>query len=302
MLTISILGHGAVGLSIGSLLINANYREAKINFYSPNKNIDSLTPFIVYSNNSSTNIGYNYFFNESKALKESNIIIICLKLYDLIKLSKHFFENISDSTIILIVSNGIENSDLLKDFILNIKTIDCLLYISCKKEKNQVINYSLNPKIIIDSKVKGGILESNQFHTLFEKSGIKIEYSEKFPWEAWRKLIITSSVNGVCIYFDCSPKEVFANPEKLAFLKSLLTEGADVAKTLGLDINNKSIDNMLKDILSMPQNCQPSMYYDFKENRRMEIDYLNGKIANTALLNGIKTPFNNFIINKTNCK
>lgn len=301
MLTISILGHGAVGLSIGSLLINANYHEARINFYSPNKNIDSSMPFVVSSNNKKTDIGYN-FFNEGKILKQTNIFIVCLKIYDLIKLSKQFLENISEKTTILIISNGIENSNFLKDFTKKIKAIDCLLYISCEKEKNQVINYSPNPRIIIDSEVKGEILDLNQFHTLLEKSGIKIEYSNKFLWEAWRKLIITSSINGGCIYFDCSPKEVFENSEKLIFLKSLLTEGADVANTLGLNFNNKSIKSMLQDILSMPENCQPSMYSDFKENRSTEIDYLNGKIATTALLNGIKTPFNNLVINKINYK
>ena len=97
-------------------------------------------------------------------------------------------------------------------------------------------------------------------------------------------------------------KEVFENSEKLIFLKSLLTEGADVANTLGLNFNNKSIESMLQDILSMPENCQPSMYSDFKENRSTEINYLNGKIATTALLNGIKTPFNNLVINKINYK
>lgn len=298
MFTISIFGHGAVGTSIGSLLINASGNEARINFYSPNKNIGSLIPVNVSYNGKTTNIDSS-FFNNDKLTRQTNIFLVCLKLNEIITGSNQLFAKIPKDSIILIVSNGLENSQLIKEFVPKNKVIDCILYISCLKKNNIVKNYTLNPRIIIDSKFKDNpILQSNEFKSVFANAGFIIEYSTSFRWEAWRKLIITSSINGACIFFDCNPKEIFTNSEKSFFLKLLLDEGAKVAESIGLLFNKKNITTMFDDILLMPNNCLPSMYYDFKNYKKTEVNFLNGRIVQTAFLNGINVPLNAQIINK----
>ena len=301
MQVITILGHGAVGLSIGSLLLNSNCNDTKIHFYSLNKYEGSSPPFFIYSNNEQTSISADYF-NDDELLSQTSIFIVCLKLYAIKNINKLFLQKVLPSAKFILISNGLNNADVLNNTLSKL-FINGVLYISCKKTGNIITNYSIRPKLIFNSKeinIEHALSLSPTFLGLLKAAGFEINITSNFKWECWRKLIITSSVNGVSIWFECNPKEIFNSPERLSILKSVLKENINVAKTQGVVFSNRQVNRIINDILSMPGDCPPSMYLDFKNGKQTEINYLNRQIRDIARLNKIETPLNNLIIKKLN--
>jgi 2-dehydropantoate 2-reductase len=299
MFNISILGHGAVGLSLGSYLCKAKFADVSVNYLAPQKTIDKNVTFKINRNGQTITIEGKDFCTLCTT-KQSDILFISMKLYDLNNLDATLFNCISNDTCVISVSNGIRNKELLRKVFKQNEIVSSALYISCKKEGHTIDCFG-TPKLILDfnqhPKVNR-LFKSSNLITMIRSVGIDVELTNRFEWELWKKFIVTCAINGACVFFDCLPKEILSNYSRLEFLESLIRECTTVANGNGVLFNEEHISEILKSILSMPSNCPPSMYSDYKKKKETEIFYLNGEIADTALTKEISTPLNNLIIKK----
>jgi 2-dehydropantoate 2-reductase len=302
MYHISILGHGAVGLSIGSLLLNAGDNNASISFFEKYNGGGLNDDYIVKSYAGNTVVSRSLFGSHYIKRYPIDLLVVSLKIYDLEKCIAEISTSLSENAVILLVSNGLQNHKLVSSYLINRIVIDSILYISCEKRGLYVNNYSVEPNLIIDAQLVNDRLLSiiKPFEILCKRAAIRVRYSTNMNWERWRKLLITSAINGACVNFDLPPKDIFSNSSRLAFLRECIDEGITVAKAHGIDFNNLDADEMVKNILSLPLDCFPSMYLDFKNKRVTEVGYLNGKIYELGSVKGIRTPNNEKIFRTLN--
>jgi 2-dehydropantoate 2-reductase len=278
MFRIVIVGHGAVGLSLVSFLIGSSKEQLSLTFYSPGKKASPIKPFQVQTNDSLITIGTQYFGTE-ESLRECDVLILCMKVTDLSSLSSKSFKLLSKKAIVVTLFNGILFTpwSTLSPTVL----VKANIYISCFKQQNFIVNFTEKPRIIInrDKLTTEHFIVLHTFSRLLEKQNIRVDYSDNFRWEAWRKLIVTSAINGACILFDCLPDEIFSNYGKLSVLSRLIQEGCHAAQLDGIEFNDPARQAIMNDIRKMPAECPPSMYFDYVQNKRTEVDYLNGTIV-----------------------
>ncbi len=125
----------------------------------------------------------------------------------------------------------------------------------------------------------------------FTQAGLKTENTDQVVSIVWRKGILNAAMNPVCAVTGLTMAEAMNDPIIFQIVSNLLKECIKVARaneiTLGWDFYPKAVEYMKN-----AGNHKPSMLLDIENNRRTEIDFMNGKFIEFGNQANIDTPFN----------
>lgn len=219
---------------------------------------------------------------EKEDITDNTLIILCTKVYD----SKEAIENIKDKlkedTTILCIQNGLGSEDIIKEIIPN-KVIRGLTNSAATfVEPGSVFLDSLEPIFIDDDKV----IE------IFDKTRIPAVYETNMQKEIWRKAIINSIVNPLTALMNIKNKELW-NQEYREIEKMIYNECIECAEKEGF-IFQKNVLSLILELIRESEN-KSSMLQDVENNRKTEIDFINGAIVKIGEKHDVPTPMNKII-------
>jgi 2-dehydropantoate 2-reductase len=123
------------------------------------------------------------------------------------------------------------------------------------------------------------------------RAGLPTEYTDQVVSIVWRKGILNSAMNPVCAVTGMTMSESMNDPIIFQIVSSLLKECIKVARaneiSLGWDFFPKAIA-----YLQTAGNHKPSMLLDIENNKKTEIDFMNGKFIEYGQQANIDTPYN----------
>ena len=125
----------------------------------------------------------------------------------------------------------------------------------------------------------------------FSKSGLITEHTDQIVSMVWRKSIMNASMNPVCAVTGLTMAQAMNDPIVFETVDALLKECIQVARAneiqVGWDYYPGAVTYMQN-----AGNHKPSMLMDIENNRRTEIDYINGKFVEYGQQAGVPTPYN----------
>jgi 2-dehydropantoate 2-reductase len=125
----------------------------------------------------------------------------------------------------------------------------------------------------------------------FSRSGLTTEHTGQIVSMVWRKSIMNASMNPVCAVTGLTMAQAMSDPIVFEIVDALLKECIQVARAneirIGWDYYPGAVTYMQN-----AGNHKPSMLMDIENNRRTEIDFINGKFVDYGWQAGVKTPYN----------
>ena len=122
-------------------------------------------------------------------------------------------------------------------------------------------------------------------------SGLETRHTNEIISMVWRKGVLNACMNPVCAVTGLTMAQSMNDPIVFNIVDALIKECIKVARAneinLGWDFYPHAIAYM-----SNAGNHKPSMLMDIENNRRTEIDYINGKFVEYGQQAGIETPYN----------
>ena len=207
-------------------------------------------------------------------------VLFCVKSYDLEDSYEHIKSHIDEKTLLVSFSNGVSNADTLRSLSKS-TVLDGCVYILSHIESAGVIR----KKGKVFAAVFGG--ETQATHTLasvFEKAELRFKSPEDIERAIWKKYIFIASFATLTSYYDKSIGYIYEHKRDEA--RELLKEIASVAKDKGIDIEAE-VDKALDTASKVPYDSYTSMYLDFKNEKRVELESLSGYIVKYE---SVKTP------------
>jgi 2-dehydropantoate 2-reductase len=113
--------------------------------------------------------------------------------------------------------------------------------------------------------------------------------------EIWKKAIINSAINPLTAIAKCKNGYLLENPYLERLLEKICEEGIEVAKTIGLDMNERLVEKA-KSIARATAENYSSMLQSIMRKKKTEIDSINGKIVEIGKKYGIPTPINEALV------
>ena len=209
-----------------------------------------------------------------------DVVFFCVKSYDLEDSYEHIKSHIDEKTILISFSNGVSNAETLRK-LTNSIVLDGCVYILSHIESAGVVR----KKGKVFAAVFGGEKNATQtLASLFEKAQLRFKTPDNIETAIWKKYIFISSFATLTSYYDKSIGYIYEHKRDEA--QELLQEIANVAKDKGIDIEEE-VDKALQTASKVPYDSFTSMYLDFKNNKRVELESLSGFIAKYE---SVKTP------------
>lgn len=214
-----------------------------------------------------------------------DLLLICVKSYDIEVLITTLSAQITPSTLILPFSNGVEHQQIIEKMV-DAKVLKGAVYILAHKASAGVV--------VKKGKVFAALFGDHRYEKeckmisgRFSKAGLRHKTEGDIEVAIWKKYLFISAFGALTSYFDTSMKKVYQLHQNWANL--LLQEVADVAAGKGIDIQDE-VAKALKTASALPEDASSSMHLDFQNGAPTELETLCGYIVREGKKQHLPTP------------
>jgi len=202
-----------------------------------------------------------------------DIVMFCVKSYDLQASCKALKNHINANSILLSFSNGVNNGDMLREY-CNGRVLDACMYILAHREAPGVIR----KKGKVFATLFGGE-DAEAVATvaqLFTQATLRYKTPQNIKEALYKKYIFIAAFATLTTYYNTTIGEIYEKYYDEA--KKLLREIAEFAKeSEGLELFDE-VQKSLETARKVPYDSTTSMWLDFKNGKKTELESLSGYV------------------------
>ncbi|MDF2950356.1 MAG: ketopantoate reductase family protein [Sedimentibacter sp.] len=289
--TVALIGMGAVGTVYGNLLYKRYGSDFAVIADESRKERLKISGFTL--NNSTF---YPNVVSEGDNNIKYDLIIFCVKNYQLEEAIKDVKSFIGNNTILITFLNGVTARSRIHAAYPNNKV---LYGLSMKIDAIRIDNGVVNT---VDGEIHFGEADNTAISPevqavidCFNESGIKnIVYPDMIRM-VWKKFMLNVGVNQVTAVTGSPYGKVTSINTNLTLFKEAMIEVLTIAKASGIDLREEDIDEFVELMSHFSPNSKTSMLQDVEAKRKTEVDYFSGTVMEMGKKLNIPTPVNHVL-------
>jgi 2-dehydropantoate 2-reductase len=277
---IVIIGLGGVGGYFGFKINQRNEinKEHKISFIARAETYKKvkekgLTLLSLEHKNSTTNP--NAIYQSISEIEKPDLVLICVKEYDLENVCNQLSNVITEDTIVLPMMNGADIYDRIHTIIPNNIILPSCVYVASHiKEKGVVEHKGKAGMLIFGKDPKHTTKNIDWMVDLLEKSEIKFEYKENSLVDIWTKFIFIASFGLVTAKYNSSIGSVCLIESQKEEATKIMGEIKSIATKKGIHLHDNIILKTFEKAATFPTKTPTSLQLDVnsrKENNELEL-------------------------------
>ncbi|WP_170246274.1 ketopantoate reductase family protein [Colwellia hornerae] len=288
-----IVGQGAIGLLCYHRLSQAEN----------NKQGDDLVS--LWPSTPATRIDYS--FNEMNGVTKrfpltiadkpsltcADVIIVCVKSYQATDALKTIHQFIADDAIIILTHNGLGT---LEEINPPLKPSQCLLALLLTQGAKKIAPYHVehtgmghSDLGIISGKLSA--IKQKQLLACLNKSLKQLNWQENIQQAQWKKLAINCVINPISALNNTENGQINQKPYQ-EMTKDIISEIVAVAAKEGVTLKVSLLRQLVYNVAESTAKNTSSMRADVLNQRRTEIDYINGYIHRLGEKHQLTTTIN----------
>lgn len=225
-----------------------------------------------------------------------DFVIFSVKTYDTEAVAKELSTVINKGTVIITFQNGVENDLRIKEQIKSDNVYPGVAYVISSRTEPGVINQTGGlRKLLFGDRNNKASPKLREIENLMKNAGINAVYSDDITRDLWKKFMFIVAFSGMTAVSKKPIGQVLSNKEAKETYEKCVREAIMVAKANGVNVEN----NAFEDIMTISQNTaadsKSSLLVDIENDRKTEIDTLNGTLIRIANRLGISVPVNKYI-------
>jgi len=221
-----------------------------------------------------------------------DIVLFAVKLWDTEKAAEQARPLVGTNTRVITLQNGIDSVERIAPILGIEQTIGGVANISATVAAPGVIKHlSQMAKIHFGrfNQHPDGVLDA--FLDAGKAANLDIWLSSDVGRELWEKFILLTALAGATAALRSPIGPILADPELRDFFRALMQEAFAVDKAIGVALDSNFVAERMNFVAN---NVEPSrkasMAYDLEYGRRLELDWLTGKVRSLGRALGIPTP------------
>jgi len=284
---ISIIGLGAIGGAYASRLYEVN---PDIMVIADKERIERYSKQGFLINNKKYNFNY---ISPDKEVEPADLIIVAVKYNQLDQAIMDMKNHVGKETIILSLMNGIDSEEKIAE----VYGYERILYGMCvaidAQREGCNISYTNIGKIFFGDKENYELTPRvKRLKDLFHKANIPYVIPENMLKSLWWKFMINVGINQVSAVLR-APYRVFQEiNEARELMVSTMMEVIILSKKLGINLEEKDIDEFILLMMTLDPNGKTSMHQDIDAGRKTEVEMLSGVVCKLGAKYGVSTPLN----------
>lgn len=225
---------------------------------------------------------------------KADLILICVKSYNTRTASISVLPAVKENTIVMTLQNGLNNVEAMSSIFGQEKIVAGVTTHGATLLGIGHVRHAGIGKTII-GEVKQGSIKANklsQIACIFSNAGFETTISENILNHIWGKLIINTAINPITAITKMRNGELLEHDETKALLHLTVNESVCVAHANSIKLPYDDPNFIVEETCRATANNISSMLQDVLNNKRTEIDSINGAIVKEGSKVGIDTPVN----------
>src|SRR5579872_854344 len=292
---VGILGLGGVGGYLGAKLAGRYHgsENTEITFIARGENLKMIRlNGLKLATEDGEQIAFPSFALKSAELSgKFDLIICCVKSYDLEKSLLSIRKSIGHSTIILPFLNGVDASRRIKNLFPRTAVCDGCAYIVSRLISPGFVRVSGNLCQFYIGSDNFGKKKIYQINHIFTEAGIDMQVADSISQTIWTKFLFISTFATLTSALDLSIGAILINKVHKEIVIRLLTELKNIAEAKSNILPENIVQTLLAKMASLPYGATSSMHSDFKNGNKTEISSLTTYVIQEGNRLNIPTPF-----------
>ncbi len=220
-----------------------------------------------------------------------DLVLFCVKGYDLKKSAKLLIPNIGDNTLIISLLNGVDNVEKLRSVLARGKVLNGCVYISSQVVAPGVVKQVSGSCKLFFGSDSNEEIDWKPFENILKDANIDVEYRTDITRVVWEKYLFISPFANATSYMKKSMGEIVDSVEGNQLLEALLDEVLCIAEAKGVNLGNNIREETLAKARNFPKETKTSMQIDFEKGNPAEIETFTGFILEAGRAHGISVPY-----------
>lgn len=242
----------------------------------------------------SSDLGY-WSFKPSQVLREAaayrgaaDYLILCSKVIPEIDRVALIRDAVTPQTVIVLIQNGIEIEQPLRQAFPNNLLVSGLAFICCNRLAPGKIRHLAYGKLILGSLSDGQAPECRYLRDLFLQAGIECVISDDIIASRWQKCVWNAPFNPLSVLSGgLATQAILQNQE--FFVRRIMQEVCSIAEADGHPLPADIVESHISLTREMPP-YKTSMLLDFERGCTMETEAILGNALRAAQRWGIDCP------------
>ena len=194
-----------------------------------------------------------------------DLVLLCVKEYDLDRVLTELSPCIKPSTLILPLLNGVNVATRVRGKISSGIVLPGCVYIGTHIQEAGVIEQKGGAcKIFLGPDPEYPEMRPDELLDLFSSAGIKHEWKRSIQSDIWQKFIFIAGYGVVTAAFDKTLGEILGDMRLKGEVRQVMQEAADLATALGVSLEPDILQQSLEKGTQFPPETKTSFQRDFE--------------------------------------
>ena len=232
-----------------------------------------------------------------------DVVFLFTKAMQLKSMLKHIQSHIHDKTIMVCKMNGLKHEDRIVKYVDKSRIVRGVTTWTAGLESPGHTHLMGSGPVEIGSLVAEGQDNVEVIYNILEKAKLNPHKSDNLQQSIWKKICVNGTANALCTILECRLSNLNESEYARKLVYDITKEIVEVATVDDVHLNADEVYHYLIDLNDKVGPHFPSMYQDLiNNNRRTEIDYINGAVARLGSEHHIDAPINQFVANMVHAK
>ena len=223
---------------------------------------------------------------------EMDLVILCVKGYDLPQTAKGIEPVVGENTLILPLQNGIEKREEVEKVLSRGQVADGTIYVFAHIHSPGVVVHVGGPgKVVLGSPRPDLKPKLEETRDLLRGAQIEADLTTEVDVAIWKKFLVLAPVAGLTALYGMTVGEIIDDEGKWNLLLRLMEEVVELAKASGVSLGGDAMDEGLAIVRSFPRDGKSSLLHDLEAGRKNELDWLLGRALELGRDLGVSLPF-----------
>ncbi|WP_172278577.1 ketopantoate reductase family protein [Chryseobacterium sp. LAM-KRS1] len=246
----------------------------------------------------------NSVYENIGEIVKPDLVLICVKEYDLERVCQELKEVITENTILLPMMNGADIYDRIRKIIpAHVILPSCVYVASHIKEKGVVEHKGKTGKLIIGRDPQNFSQNIDWVINVLKESRIDFDFKDDALTDIWTKFTFIASFGLVTAKYNSSIGTVCTDPAQKNEAEEIMKEIKAIADKKGILLEDNIIENTFEKASAFPHETPTSLQLDINSGKKeSELELFAGAIIKYGNENGIKVPFTQKIYDEIKAK
>lgn len=301
---IAIAGSGALGSGFGAMLYRQGNDVTLIDGWEPQATAVKHEGLHIDINGEDYHLNIPmYQDTEIPSDLQFDIVFLFTKAMQLERMLTHIQPHIHDTTIMVCTMNGLKHEDRIVNYVDKSRIVRGVTTWTAGLKSPGHTHLMGSGPVEIGSLVPEGQNNVEVIYNLLEQAKLNPHKSEDLQQSIWKKICVNGTANALCTILECRLSTLNESEYARKLVYDITKEIVEVATVDDVHLNADEVYHYLIDLNDKVGPHFPSMYQDLiNNNRRTEIDYINGAVARLGSEHHIDAPINQFVANMVHAK